>query len=832
MSLYGYPDPNPSQIELDNRKLALKAAEEGIVLLKNDNALPIKSKKIALYGVGVRLTCNCGLGSGSLESRHDIKIEEGFRNLGFEISTQKWLDDYDNEHKNSYNQFREIVESKIVGMTNPMQVIPTVRSYVYTYPSGRAITNEDIQESNTDTAIYVLTRQAGEGNDRKLKKGDYYITDIEKENLEILTKSYTNTILVINSGGLIDMSFLDNITNIKAIVHYVQAGEEGGNALANLLSGKVNFSGKLVDTIPLHYEDIPFGNEYSHLNGQLENEYYKEGIYVGYRYYDSFQKNVRFPFGFGLSYTKFKIETELVKIDRTKVSITVKVTNIGSFDGKEVVQVYVSVPGHDKEFQRLVGYAKTNSIKPESSEKVQISFDLSHDCTSYSQKEAAWKLDSGFYIVRVGNSSRSTKVTAKIEIKKSVIILQCKNCCQCTDDFEELFSNNEQEQGNDDESTEIFSIESSSFSTQKVDYTQPKITETEEEKTLLDSLTTEDQIELLIGADLTKQVPGSFEIIAAAGKTANTLISKGLRNIIMSDGPAGISIIDSVCYKAKTESEVNYETISVPTKCPESFNWGLFGQYISNNVCSKDGIVVYRPCTSWPVEVVLAQTWNNEILKSVGSGFGSEMLKYGISVILAPAMNIHKNPLCGRTFEYFSEDPFLTGKMAASFVEGVQGCGNAAACLKHLCCNNCEDGRQFSSSNVSERALREIYLKGFEIAVRKSQPKTVMSSYNLLNHVYTADRKDLLDDILRCEWKFNGLVMTDWNSCGEKNADPCRAVLAGNDLIMPGQNWCKNQIRDAFGKGQIKNENIRLCAGRVLRLILNGVTESRIKKIE
>ena len=412
-NLYGTLSSEPTVLELKNRELSRVAAREGFVLLKNDNnALPLKNKRIALYGMGARLTVKGGLGSGSVEERYSVNIEDGLKNAGFEITTEKWLDDYDSEYSSTYQEYHDMVEEKVKDLVNPMEIIPIAHSYVYRYPSGRLVTKEDIENSETDTAIYVLMRQAGECNDRKLEKGDYYITDIERENLRILSEAYKNTILVINVGGHIDLSFLDEIKGIDAVVLFVQGGEEGGNALSDVLSGKVNFSGKLSDTIPLRYEDIPFGDEFSYLNGDLKNEYYKEGIYVGYRYFDSFDKDVRYPFGFGLSYTDFKIETKSVSLDKTNINIKVAVTNIGEVSGKEVVQVYISLPGRDKEYQRLVTFQKTKELEKGETETMDLSFSL-EDCTSYNEEKAAWILDEGDYILRVGNSSRNTNLHSR-----------------------------------------------------------------------------------------------------------------------------------------------------------------------------------------------------------------------------------------------------------------------------------------------------------------------------------------------------------------------------------------------------------------------------------
>lgn len=806
---YGSLEKEPTGLETANRALARQAAAEGFVLLKNDGSLPLKSKKIALYGMGARMTVKGGLGSGSVEERYSVNIEDGLKNAGYEITTQRWLDDYDAEYDTTYREYHDMVEEKIAGITNPMEIIPLAHSFVYRYPSGRAVTPADIAESDTDTAVYVLMRQAGEGNDRRLEKGDYYITDRERENLTILAKSYAHVILIVNVGGLIDFAFLDEIPGIGAVVQFVQGGEEGGNALADVLSGKVSFSGKLADTIPMCYEDIPFGDEFSHLNGDLENEYYREGIYVGYRYFDAFRKEVRFPFGFGLSYTSFEIKTENARLDGTTVSLTVQVKNTGSVPGKEVAQAYLSVPGSG-EYQRLVAFAKTGTIAPGEQETLELRFDMA-DGTVYSEEKAAWILNSGEYIIRVGNSSRNTSPAAVLSLAESVIIRQCKNCCAATDDLGELTA----EIGLEDVAgVPVLTVDPAVFATETVDYTEPEVVETAQEKEILDGLTVEEQAEFLRGGDLQNAPAGTLEIHGAGGKTVTSLLEKGICNVIFSDGPAGVNIVNRV--HALPGGGF------APADIPERYNWGLLGRSMKAKLANIPGDIVYRYATAWPVEMLLAQTWNTPLLRRVGEAVGEEMLTFGITIWLAPGMNIHRNPLGGRTFEYYSEDPVLTGEMAAALTDGVQSRKGVGVSVKHFCCNNTEDNRNGISSNLSERTLREIYLKGFEIAVRRSQPATVMSSYNLLNHVYTANRHDLLTDILRCEWGFKGVVMTDWGSCHDGAGSAALCAPSGNDLVMPGGKWDKEQILSAIHNGELSSETVRRSACRVLRLMLNA----------
>lgn len=817
-AIYGTMSPEPGELELRHRALARKAAAEGFVLLKNEGgALPLVSKKIALYGMGARKTVKGGLGSGSVEERYSVNIEDGLKNAGYEVTTQKWLDDYDAEYAATYQEYHDMVEGKIAGLTDPMKIIPLAHSFVYRFPSGRAITAEDVAESNTETAIYVLMRQAGECNDRRLEQGDYYITNTERENLKTVAAAYAHTILVINVGGHIDLAFLDEIDGIDAVVLFVQGGEEGGNALADVLSGKVNFSGKLADTIPMKYEDIPFGNEFSYLNGDVDNEYYKEGIYVGYRYFDSFRKPVRYPFGFGLSYTRFELTAGTVALEGTTVKLPVTVTNTGDHSGKEVVQLYLSAPqgGRHREYQRLVAFAKTEELQPGASQAVELSFPLA-DGASYDEARAAWVLDAGTYALRVGNSSRDTAIAAAVELPAPVVVRQCRSCCAPTDELP-AFVPETAPAWDIPASAPVLKADPAAFVTEAVNYTEPQVTETAQEKAILDSLTVEEQAWLLQGGALRNPPAGALDIPGAGGKTVTALLDMGIRNVVFSDGPAGVNI----CRKVKVLPGGRFAAAEVP----ERYNWGMLAKGMAAQIARLEGETVYRYATAWPVEMLLAQSWNAPLLEEIGSAVGEELLTFGVAVWLSPGMNIHRNPLGGRAFEYYSEDPVLTGKMAAALTRGVQSHPGVGVSVKHFCCNNSEDNRNGISANISERALREIYLKGFEIAVREAQPWTVMSSYNQLNHVYTANRRDLLTDILRCEWGFEGVVMTDWGSTNEKAGAPEDCAPAGNDLIMPGSDFDRRRVLEALADGRLTPAQVRRSACRVLRLMLASHTQ-------
>ena len=378
---YGDTEETLTAREREYYALAREAAREGIVLLRNEGALPLKGKKVALYGMGSVKTVAGGTGSGSVNQRYSVNVLEGLEHAGITVTTRKYLDDCRNEFNESYRKWHDSMEEKTGCLTNPVMVFATIGQFEFKYPCGREITDEDLRESDTDTAVYVLMRQAGEGNDRRLEKGDYFIGDQERKDLEKIASYYKHTVVVINVGGMIDLSFTDEIDGIDGIVYLGQGGMEGGNALGELLAGKADFSGKLADTWAKSYDDIPFGKEYSYLNGNLSEEYYKEGVFVGYRYYDTFGIAPRYPFGFGLSYTKFELAPNEVSLKDTTVSVNVSVSNSGDCAGKEVVQAYLSRlnAGENEAYQQLVAFAKSTELGAGEKQTLTLSFDL-RDC--------------------------------------------------------------------------------------------------------------------------------------------------------------------------------------------------------------------------------------------------------------------------------------------------------------------------------------------------------------------------------------------------------------------------------------------------------------------
>ena len=640
---------------------------------------------------------------------------------------------------------------------------------------------------------------------------------------------------MINVGGQFDLNFLHEIPNINAVIFMGQLGTMGGQAVADIVCGKHTPSGKLTDTWAKHYRDYPASDDYSYLNGNLDEEYYREGIYVGYRYFDTFHVAPRYPFGYGLSYTEFEMHLAGMRLERTTVEISVDVKNKGEvYSGKEVVQIYVSCPDGElkKEAQRLTSFAKTKNLKPGEEERIVLQFDL-RDLTSDREKDTATVLEPGEYVVRIGNSSRNTRVCGILKLETEMITEKHSHICKAPLRVTELEWKEEKEllhaTGDcrqnwgrtceiiidDVEKIQSFQIEPGIIPEVDHEYGPVEIYSSEETDRILESLTLRDMAELVVGGGMSGH--RFFEAPGAAGVTTGNLTAKGIPNVVMADGPAGLRLhkISSVSITGKVKGiEPN---ISFMKYLPEPVKKVMLGNPDSKNL-------LYQFTTAFPVGISLASSWNLQLAEEVGNAVGKEMEAYGVTYWLAPGMNIHRNPLCGRNFEYFSEDPLLTGEFAAAITKGVQKNRGCYVTLKHYCCNNQEDNRNKTNANVNERALREIYLKGFEIAVKESHPGAVMSSYNKVNGKYVNNSYRLLTQVLRNEWGFDGFVMTDWFATGRKYGDPAHAIASGNDLIMPGSSGTVDDIVKAVSKGIILEEDVKRSAANVLK----GIISSRI----
>lgn len=435
----GTTDPKVQPWETEHRKVARRAAAEGIVLLKNeDNLLPLKAgSNVALYGAGAGRTIKGGTGSGDVNERENVSVFQGIKNAGFQVTTEDWIASYDKIYENARQEWKRSILSKTGEGADTMDFFSVYSTTPFKMPAG-----DQVQKpaENADTAIYVLSRIAGEGSDRTADKDDYYLSDDEYQILADICAYYKNVIVLINAGAQVDLSFMDEFENIKALLVIVQPGMEGGNAVADILSGKVNPSGKLADTWAYEYEDYPNSEKFSHNNGNVQTELYEEGIYVGYRYFDTFEVPVRYGFGYGLSYTDFEISNyRLVKISAEKISISASVKNTGKVSGKEVVQVYASLPGGtlEKEAHRLAAYAKTAELKPGETEEVTMEVTVDA-LTSYDEESAAWILEKGFYGIWIGNSLASAKLCGGMKLDATVTKRQVKNLFPLKQDLEEI----------------------------------------------------------------------------------------------------------------------------------------------------------------------------------------------------------------------------------------------------------------------------------------------------------------------------------------------------------------------------------------------------------
>lgn len=808
-------------LEKENARVSYEAALEGIVLLENDGTLPLTPGKIALYGAGAGMTIKGGTGSGEVNERHAVTICEGMEAAGFTVTTGDWINTYAEEYRSGEEAYAREFRKRLLKLD-----AVNIMGSPYQHPFGSPVTLGDIMKSGTDTCIYVIARQAGEGSDRKLKNFDFSLSDIEKENIALCAASYEKFIVVVNVGAVFDLSFLDEIEGINAVVYYAQQGMEGGRAFADLISGKAVPSAKTVDTWPKDYKDIPFAMDYSYLNGDVDQEYYREGIYTGYRYFDSYDVEPRYPFGYGKSYTTFAIEKESVELVGSKVMVRANVMNTGqTYSGREVVQLYVSCPqtGMAKEYQRLAAFDKTGLTAPGERETVVLSFDM-RDLASYREADAAWVLEAGDYILRLGSSSRETEAAAALVLDSEVIVEQCENICRTTLAVRELDppalrDTTEENDAAETQDADLMRIPvpASVLETEIHEYNDPEIYESPVTDAVLNVLTAEELCEVVAGTGMRASGPRFFDALGSAGYTTGAFIDKGLPNVCLADGPAGLRLqkISTVTRNGKVKAAE--PMLSALNYLPDPVKKAMFGNP-DRQPC------VYQFTTSFPVGLALAQSWNTKLVQRVGDAVGREMERYGVTYWLAPGMNIHRNPLCGRNFEYYSEDPLLTGKMAAAMSRGVQSHRGCFVTIKHFCCNNQEDNRNCTNANVNERALREIYLRGFRIAVQEGRAGSLMTSYNKVNGSYVNNSYDLLTKVLRNEWGFGGLVMTDWLATGKGLGSHSAAIEAGNDLIMPGGKSVVRELKMKLNSGELDETALRRCAANVIR----GVTESRI----
>ncbi|MGM9603632.1 MAG: glycoside hydrolase family 3 C-terminal domain-containing protein, partial [Faecousia sp.] len=679
----GTLNPEPSRREKEHRALARQAAAEGMVLLQNDGVLPLApGSRVALYGMGARYTVQGGTGSGSVNNRDSVSIDRGLRDAGLVITTDQWLDRFDQ----AYAAARAAWQAEILAAAKPGDFFS-----LYTAYSTRRLqapAGEPMVRTEADIAIYVISRISGESVDRRAEKGDYYLSDVEQREMSQLARLYPKLIVVLNVGGVMDVSFLDHLP-IAALVLMSQAGMEGGNALADVLTGAVPFSGKLTDTWAYHYEDYPSSAEFGHRNGNLVQEKYTEGIFVGYRYFDSFGVRPRFPFGFGLSYTSFRWKLEDLFAENGMVCAAVRVENVGTAPGREVMQLYASCPQvtRVKERRRLVSFGKTKLLRPGESQALTLRFDP-RLLASYHTAPAQYFLDAGSYGLYLGNSADLDAPAARLTLERRTVTEQLTNICPLLDALTEITPPDRENPEMKMPDCPTLALDGLLEPVRKTPRPRPHL---EQARQVLAKMDRVQKARLVCGqpSQSSGEIIGSaaLHVPGAAGETTNALEALGIGSMILADGPAGLRL--QQCYEENPADGSIYRLEGVQA---------LQNRFFGTEFPHEGSIRHYQFCTAIPVGTLLAQSFDTELMHQVGGLIGREMKELGVTLWLAPGMNIHRNPLCGRNFEYYSEDPVLTGAMAAAVTQGVQQYPGIGVTIKHFACNNQEDNRMGVSS--------------------------------------------------------------------------------------------------------------------------------------
>ena len=826
MDYSGTLSPDVSERELFGSRLVRRAGREGIVLLKNENVLPLsEGEKIALYGGGAVYTIKGGTGSGDVNERKSISIWEGLKEAGVSISSETWLREYQAE----YDKQRSLWRDQILSETQGLSASAFFQVYTknpFFRPEGKPLQTEAVDPA-VKTAIYVISRVAGENADRKAVEGDYYLSKAELESLFFLGTHYENVVLLLNTGGPIGLSFLKEVPNIKAILYTSQLGMEGGNAIADILLGKESPSGKLTATWAEDYGDYCVASS----GRSFLEDSYDEDIFVGYRYTDALGIEPVFAFGEGLSYASFSMTAEGICPDGCNARMKVRVKNTSSlFSGKEVAEIYGMPPAGRlvKERKKLLAFGKTRCLLPGEEEVLDLSFSFS-DLSSFDEEKEAYCLEPGKYVICLGSSSRNVMPICSLLVKEEISsapLTALKGEERVIS--ERVFPPREESTWEglpafEIHSEDVFSSKGSAACCQEgIEAAGLPAALTCQAEKILEELNQDELISLVVGeisraqgASGTLGNAGS-KVPGAAGETSAALEkSHHIPGLTMADGPAGLRL--KKVYQVQKDGQI------VSSGLLDALEGGLFAPPKKEDPSLTN---YYQYCTAIPVGTALAQTWNTPLVEEVGRMIRGEMDEMHVSLWLAPGLNIQRDPLCGRNFEYFSEDPLLSGRMAAAMVKGVQYLPGAGATIKHFACNNREENRKGVNSRLSQRALREIYLRGFEIAVKEGKPMAVMTSYNLVNGVHAANHKALCTDILRGEWGFSGFVMTDWTTTDPNGGSiPWKCIQAGNDLIMPGKEADVLDIKTALKEGFLSLEEVKKCAGRVLVAMLEGKGE-------
>ena len=729
-------------------ELVRQAGSESCVLLKNDGALPLEpGETIALFGRCQRDWFYVGYGSGGdVHAPYYIDLVTGLERAGAKLDAplkelyRDWCSAEENEADHGW-----------------------WGHWPYNYPE-MPLSDETVAEAaaRAGTALVVIGRAAGEDRENTLTEGSYYLTRLERDMLDAVTRHFAKTVVVMNVGSVMDMSWVEDCGDkLSALLMVWQGGMESGSAAADVLLGAVSPCGRLADSIARSYEDYPSS---ANFGGRDYNDY-AEGVFVGYRYFDRCPEKLLYPFGFGLSYTEFSVSALSFSFSESGAEARVCVSNTGGRPGKEVVQLWCSPPAGriEKPLRVLAAFGKTSLLQPGQSETLTLSCD-GKSFASYDEAAHAFVLESGEYLF----TANGTEI-GRASLGSELVIERCEDICLPCGALRERILERLPE--------ELARTSGGELSLKDVAEGRASLDE------FVAALSDEELEALSRGHGMMGSPLGVAGNAGAFGGVIDSLREKGVEPIITSDGPAGLRL--------------------------------------------------KKYCALIPCGTALACTWNTALVEELHRKIGEEMIRYGVDVQLAPGMNIHRNPLCGRNFEYFSEDPLLSGKTAAAAVRGVQSSGRAS-CPKHFACNNQETRRNRNDSRVSERALREIYLRNFEIVVKEASPLVIMTSYNKVNGVWSHYNYDLATTVLRREWGYQGCVVTDWWM--QRSASPEFPALHDNayrvraqvDVLMPGDmgHMAKKYKSDGsllktLGRPDgITRAELQRTAKNVLRLVL------------
>lgn len=773
------------------------AAREGMVLLKNENnVLPLSlGQKVVLMGKGTADYVKGGGGSGDVVVDYSMTLADGMREKMAKGKVQVFDELIDFYVDNIWAQYNS---GCVPGLTSepeiPADLLERAREFSDTViVSISRFSGEGWDRTSVGEAD--IRREYGfwEGEDRDVnlanqifERGDFYLSKAEEKMIETAKKNFTHVIVVMNVGGMVDSEWFYQDDRIEAVLMAWQGGIEGGGAAADIICGDANPSGHLTDTFAKSLEDYPSSAEFHKSADYVE---YTDDIYVGYRYFETIPgaaERVNYPFGFGLSYTNFEIALDNAMVKDQQIIFEVLVRNAGNVAGKEVVQIYASAPQGKlgKAKKVLVGFTKTFFLDPGERQLIKVPVDIknlaSYDDQGLVQK-SAWVLEKGKYRFYVGENVRDA---GEIEFIYEV--------------------------------TEDRVLEQLSERLKPYGLTKRMLADGTFQKVQV-----EEKPQDPCGFE--RQDPLSLEGVLpiVRGESGKSLLRMQMeKKPQLIDVYKGKMSLDDFLIQLPLQNRIDLLGGQPNTGLANTFGIGNQAEYGIPNVMTADGPAGLRvtadsgvTTTAWPCATMLACSWNTELVEWVGSSAALEVKENNIGMWLTPACCIHRSPLCGRNFEYYSEDPFLSGKIGAAMVNGIQS-EHIAASPKHFAANNKETNRKASDSIVSERALREIYLKQFEIIVKESDPWTIMSSYNLLNGTHTSESYDLLTGILREEWGFQGMVTTDWWSLGEHYLE----TKAGNDLKMA--NGYPDRVKKAYEMGLISEEEINLAVKNILGLIL------------